>query len=113
LSNFVNQTITSHSNRIVITEGRTFAFLSGTGGAGIHEQKLEEPWWAKVYTKTQHATYGALFGVFNVDGVPNKAMFYFKNIHGEVIDHFNVTSTIHNNLLHKENQQRKTHEIHS
>ncbi|MBI2472277.1 MAG: metallophosphoesterase [Planctomycetes bacterium] len=113
LSSFVNQTISSHSNRMVITEGRTFAFFSGLGGGGIHEQKLDEPWWAKVYTKTQNATYGALFGIFNVNGIPNKAMFYFKNINGEVIDHFNVTSTIHNNLVHKGNQQRKAHEIHS
>lgn len=113
LSSFVNQTITSHSNRMVITEGRSFAFLSGLGGGSVHKQMLDEPWWAKVYTKTQNATYGALFGIFNVNGIPNKAMFYFKNIHGEVIDHFNVTSTIHNNLVHKGNQQRKTHEIHS
>ena len=111
MSNFMNQTISSHSDRMVITRGRSFAFFSGLGGESIHKQKLNGPWWARVYTKTQNATYGALFGTFNVNGIPNKAIFYFKNIHGEVIDHFNVTSVVHNNLIHKENRQRKAHEI--
>jgi hypothetical protein len=35
--------------------------------------------------------------VFNVNGVPNTAMFYFKNIKGEIIDRFDVMSNVHMN----------------
>lgn len=95
MSNFTKQTIVSKSNIMNIEEGKTFAFISGLGGSSIYPQELNGPWWAKIYTSTQHATYGALFGVFNVNGVPNKATFYFKNIKGEVIDRFDVISNVH------------------
>jgi len=92
MNSFPNQTIASYSNCMIITEGQTFAFVSGLAGEKIYDQKVHGPWWAKIYTKTQGATYGALFGVFNVDGAPNKAMFYFKNVKGEFIDRFDVIS---------------------
>lgn len=95
MSNFVNQTIVSKSKAMNIGEGQTFAFLSGLGGKSIYSQKLDGPWWAKIYTETQHATYGALFGIFNVNGVPDTAMFYFKNIKGEIVDRFDVVSHVH------------------
>ena len=94
MSSFVNQTIASNSNPIIITKGITFAFFSGLGGRSIHSQELNGPWWAKIYTKTQHATYGALLGVFNVNGDPNKATFYFKNIKGNITDYFDVMTNI-------------------
>ena len=97
MSNFTKQTIASKSNTMNIEEGKAFAFISGLGGASIYPQELDGPWWAKIYTSTQHATYGALFGVFNVNGVPNTALFYFKNIKGEIIDRFDVISNIHVN----------------
>ena len=95
MNSFVNQTISSYSNNMIITEGQTFALVSGLGGGKIYDQRVNGPWWAKIYTKTQGATYGALFGVFNVDGVPNKARFYFKNVKGEIIDCFDVISNVH------------------
>lgn len=95
MNSFVNQAIASDSNRMIITEGQTFAFVSGLAGGTIHDQKVHGPWWARIYTKAQGATCGALFGVFNVDGVPNKAMFYFKNIKGNLIDRFDVISNVH------------------
>ena len=95
MSSFINQTVDNYSNTMIITEDKTFAFFSGLGGKSIHNQKLNGPWWAKIYTKTQGATYGALFGVFNVNGVPNTAMFYFKNIKGKIIDRFDVISNVH------------------
>lgn len=94
MSSFVNQTIASNSNPMIITEGMTFAFFSGLGGRSVHSQEMNGPWWAKIYTNTQHATYGALFGVFNVNGDPDKATFYFKNTKGDIIDHFDVMSNI-------------------
>jgi|SRR3989304_2885451 len=97
MSNFTTQAVASRSNPLIVTEGRTFAFFSGLGGKSIYDQKLNGPWWAKFYTKTQGATYGALLGVFNVNGVPNTATFYFKNIKGEIIDRFDVISNVHIN----------------
>ena len=97
MNSFVNQTIASDSNRMIITEGQTFAFVSGLAGAKIHDQKVHGPWWARIYSKPQGATYGALFGVFNVSGVPNKATFYFKNINNEIIDQFDVKCDVGNN----------------
>ena len=97
MNSFVNQTIASESNRMIITEGQTFAFVSGLAGAKIHDQKVHGPWWARIYSKPQGATYGALFGVFNVSGVPNKATFYFKNINNEIIDQFDVKCDVGNN----------------
>ena len=104
MNSFVNQTIESYSNRMIITEGQTFAFVSGLAGAKIHDQKVHGLWWARIYTKTQGATSGALFGVFNADGVPNKAMFYFKNIKGDLIDRFDVISNVHGSTIF---QQRR------
>ncbi|MBW7899130.1 hypothetical protein B188_25920 [Candidatus Brocadiaceae bacterium B188] len=95
MSNFMNQTIANCSNSLNITEGRTFAFLPGLGGANIHDQKMNELWWAKIYTKTQDATHSAVFGVFNVDDMSNKAMFYFKNVQGEGIGCIDVINNIH------------------
>ena len=97
MSSFINQTVDSYSNTMTLTEGKSFVFLSGLGGKSIYDQELDGPWWAKIYTKTQGATYGALFGVFNVNGAPNKATFYFKNIKGEIIDRFDVISNVHTN----------------
>lgn len=94
MGNFMNQTIASHSDTMIITKGKSFAFFSGLGGKSIYGQQLNGPWWAKTYTKTQGAHYGALFGVFNVNGVPNTATFYFKNIKGDIVDRFNVVSHV-------------------
>jgi hypothetical protein len=47
--------------------------------------------WAKIYTATQGATFGALFIVFNIDGDPTKAHGYFKNINGQIVDRFGIT----------------------
>jgi hypothetical protein len=41
-----------------------------------------------------NAQFGALFGVFNVDGQANKAFFYFKDINGAIIDSFTVISEV-------------------
>jgi hypothetical protein len=73
-------------------EGRTFVFVSGLGGASIRDQELEGPHWASVHTSDQGATFGALFGVFHVDGDPRRARFYFKDLRGAVVDEFTVES---------------------
>ena len=88
LSNMNDRTIASTSDTLEIKRGRSFAFVSGLGGKSIRVQKLDGKWWAKIYTADQGANYGALFGVFNLNGVENMAEFYFKDINGKIADHF-------------------------
>jgi uncharacterized repeat protein (TIGR02543 family) len=73
-------------------EGRSFAFVSGLGGKSIRDQENDGPWFASIYTSTQGADYGALFGVFNYQGDPRLAYFYFKDISGVIADEFFVRS---------------------
>ena len=92
-------------NNLRVAPGSTFAFVSGLGGESVDTEgqtrckPITYPYgcngeWAKIYTKDQNATFGALFITFNVDDNPRKARGYFKNIKGEVIDKF----TIHNQI---------------
>ena len=43
MNSFVNQTIASYSNCMIITEGQTFAFVSGLAGTKIYDQKVHGP----------------------------------------------------------------------
>ncbi len=113
LSSCQNQTVASTSDTLVLTkdntstassdEGRSFVFVSGLGGESIRDQErclpATPPYgckgeWASIYASNQGANYGALFGVFNVNGVPNLAKFYFKDIDGVVADSFFVISNV-------------------
>src|SRR6185436_12496650 len=103
LSSVTNQTVADTSNTLALTRGDTFAFVSGLGGASTRPQLLGGPWWASISASTclggdpvcqPNAKPGVLFGVFNVDGQPNKAFFYFKDISGRVLDSFTVISNV-------------------
>jgi PKD repeat protein len=94
LSSMEHQTVASTSDTLRITEGETFAFVSGLGGKSIRDQELSGDWWASIYTSTQNATHGALFGVFNIEGRDDMAFFYFKDIDGNVVDAFWVVSAV-------------------
>ncbi|MCI0695695.1 discoidin domain-containing protein [candidate division KSB1 bacterium] len=103
LSSCQSQTVASFSDTLILTkdnvatpqdEGRSFVFVSGLGGNSIRAQKLSGNWWASIYTSTQGANHGALFGTFNANGVPNRAEFYFKDINGVVPDSFVVISNV-------------------
>jgi len=104
LSNCQNQTIASTSNTLVLAkddpntpasdEGRSFVFVSGLGGKSVRSQSLSGAWWASIYTSTQNATHGALFGEFNYNGQPDMARFYFKAINSAQPDVFFVRSTV-------------------
>ena len=103
LSSMSAQTVASTSNMLHLTEGNSFAFVSGLGGRSIRAQSVTGSWWASAYASTclpgdqvcqPNASSGALFGVFNVDGQPNKAVFYFKDIKGRVVDQFVVISDV-------------------
>jgi hypothetical protein len=86
LSDMSSKTVASTSSSFTVSEGETFAFVSGLGGVGIRDQERNGNWWARIYTATQGATYGAMFGTFYED----RAEFYFKNINGQIIDQFTV-----------------------
>ena len=90
-------------NDLRVKEGSTFVFVSGLGGYSIRDQDrclpISYPYgcnheWASVYTSDQDANFGALFCVFNAGGQSNKAYCYFKNIDGEIVDEFSVTSFV-------------------
>jgi hypothetical protein len=87
-------------NHLVAAPGRTFALVSGLGGESIRAQRrclpATPPYgckgeWAKIYTSNQNAQYGALFITFDVNGDPDKAHGYFKNISGQMVDDFEIT----------------------
>ena len=91
-----------------VKEGSTFVFVSGLGGHSIRDQDRCLPTsypygcnheWASVYTSDQSANFGALFCVFNTGGQSNKAYCYFKNIDGEIVDEFDVTSFVNTDAI--------------
>ncbi len=97
MNNFETQEVASTSNTLQIEKGKSFAFVSGLGGHSIRSQdeKLAaKDWFAAIYTTEQNATYGALFCIFNENGVENKARCYFKDVDGNVPDEFNIVSNV-------------------
>jgi hypothetical protein len=102
LVSMINQTVDpscSDPSHLCVSPGRTFVFVSGLGGYEVRAQERCLPAtypygckqeWAKIYTSSQGATFGALFIVFNVNGDPHLARGYFKNIKGEIVDDFTI-----------------------
>jgi len=84
--------------------GRTFVFVSGLAGVGVrpYDSGLhdDDTWWSSQYASNRWmkdgivqsgvGTYGALFVRFYVDGDPKKALAYFKDINGRIVDSFTV-----------------------
>jgi predicted phosphodiesterase len=103
LSSCTNQTVASQAETLAIRandpntpadEGRTIVAVSGLAGVGIRSQSVSGSWFAKIYTSSQSAKYGALFGVFNYNGNPRLAKFYFKNTSGTIVDSYFVRSSV-------------------
>ena len=106
LIDFENQIVDpewSKPDKLRVKEGVSFVVVSGLGGKSIRSQDQCFPTsypndcneiWASIYTSNQDANYGALFCTFYVQGEPNKAYCYFKNIDGKIIDEFSVTSFV-------------------
>jgi hypothetical protein len=108
LSNCQNQTVASASDTLMLSiddpatsedEGKSFVFVSALGGKSIRNQELDGKWWASIYTSTQGANAGALFGIFNYEGKEGLAKFYFKDIAGKAPDEFYVISPVRNKLV--------------
>jgi hypothetical protein len=91
LDDVVAPHIASKSSTLALEPGKTFVVVSGLGGHSIRPQKISEPWWAKVYSATQNATFGSLFCTFNVGGNTKKASCYFKDINNKIQDEFTIT----------------------
>jgi hypothetical protein len=94
LDGFESLSITSTSPTLRLQKGKSFAFVSGLGGIGIRNQDQDGRWWAATYSSDQGANYGALFCTFLVDGDPNRASCYFKDIDGKVVDRFDIISDL-------------------
>ena len=75
-------------------EGSNFVFVSGLGGMSIRNKHHNYGWMAETYTAPEDpgVNLGALFIIFHVDGQPDKARGYFKDIDGDVIDEFEIVS---------------------
>ena len=61
MDSFETQSIASTSNTLEIERGKSFAFVSGLGGASVRVQndaRATREWWAAVYTATRGATFG-------------------------------------------------------
>jgi hypothetical protein len=85
-----------------VAPGATFVFVSGLGGKSIRDQKRCLPTtfpygcngeWASIYTSNQGAIPGALFIQFHVNGDPNMARGYFKNVAGAIVDQFTIVQS--------------------
>lgn len=94
MDNFKTQSIASTSDTLVVEEGKSFVFVSGLGGNSIRRQRRDDPWWASVYARDQDADAGAFFCDFFVDGEPNRASCYFKDIDGKVPDRFELINGV-------------------
>jgi len=90
-------------NNVRVTNDASVVFVSGLGGFSVRTQDrclpTTSPYgcngeWASIYTSDQGANFGALFCSFHVDGEPNKANCYFKDISGNVPDQFTITSFV-------------------
>ena len=94
MDSFESLSVASTSLTLRIEKGKSFAFVSGLGGYGIRDQDHDGKWWAAIHTSDQGANFGALFCTFLVDGEPNRASCYFKDVDGEIWDQFRVISDI-------------------
>lgn len=104
LTNMTNQTVDpscANPLSVCVAKGKTFSTVSGLGGRGpIDAQSRCTPTvypygckgeWAKFHSASQGATFSVLFITFHVDGNPNKARGYLKDIAGRVIETFDIT----------------------
>lgn len=98
MDDFSKQKIDSvEKNNIILEKNKSFVIDCGLGGQPTYDQDdalAANPWWAVIHTKKDGVKHGALFCIFNLDGEKDKAHCYFKNIDGEIIDQFNMTSKL-------------------
>ena len=103
LSSMTTQTVASTANTLRLEKGKSFVAVAGLGGINRRSQKRDGPWWAAIAapsclagspTCRDDVTYGALFCVFHVNGQPDRASCYFKDIRGTIGDAFELISAV-------------------
>jgi hypothetical protein len=102
LSNIQTQTVDpscGNPAQLCVGLGRTFVNVVGLGGNSVRDQTrclpATAPYgcngeWASIYTVNQNAIPGAQFITFNA-GDPRRAVGYFKNVTGTVMDNFTIS----------------------
>jgi 3',5'-cyclic AMP phosphodiesterase CpdA len=107
LSNLLNRSESygkvGTDDRLEVSPGRSFVFVSGLGGDSIRSYNPahdSDAWFAAYNTSTRWLKsglvrdgmnqYGALFVRFNVMGNPRQAWGYFKNIDARILDEFTI-----------------------
>lgn len=86
MDDFEKQSVVHRRSHMSIKPGQSIAFVSGLGGVGKRWQWRRGHWWAKVLTRWQNASYGALFCHFKT----TTAQCEFKDIKGQVRDAFTI-----------------------
>ncbi len=104
LSSFQNQTVASTGNTLVsrfrrskhtVRRGAKFRLcLRAWRGKYLFADAKRRRGGQASIPPLRGRTYGALFGVFNYQGNPRLAHFYFKNINGTIVDDFYVQSSV-------------------
>jgi len=113
----IGNSLTGHGayalqDAVEVAPGKTFAFVSGLGGRSIRGYDAShdtDTWWGAYaannawmsngVVKNGTADYGALFIRFNVDGEPDKARGYFKDITGRILDDFIIYARPNSNSV--------------
>ena len=102
LNDMDDQVIADSTSPYELKNGQTMNIVSANGGIGARAQTRCLPYnppygcngeWAVINTYNQQARAGALYCTFYVDGIPNKASCYYKDINGVIIDEFDMINT--------------------
>lgn len=97
MSDFSEQEIASTDPNLVLSEGRSFSFVSGLGGRSIREYKYgleNKPWWAATAAKDDGVSHGPLICTFNINGDPRAGECEFEDLNGVVWDKFKIYSNV-------------------
>lgn len=100
----------SAENAIQVGGGRSFVVVNGLGGGsvrGLAEERVSDPWWAASWgggrilqdvagfgPGAPEASFGVFFCTFHVNGDPQLARCYMKDVLGRLVDEFYVRSVV-------------------
>jgi hypothetical protein len=100
-----NHGVTGPFETMNTSPGQSFVFVSGLGGVDIRDFEAsghgDDTWWATTYASNRwykngalqpstSASYGALFIRFHDGGDVKRAVAYFKDLNGRLIDEFTI-----------------------
>lgn len=94
LSKMDTQTVSDNTSPYTITRGASIVVQDGLGGDDITAAGpwAGQPYWGKVYTPSNGATFGAVLCTFGAAGDPRRADCVFRNIKGVDIDRWTMMS---------------------